>query len=68
MTTRARDGKRLNCRAGGIAHCRNSRRNSASGVGDGRWIGGKARRRSSAGIECAQLLLQVEGEVEGQQK
>ena len=26
MTTRARDGSRLNCLAGGIAHCRRSRR------------------------------------------
>ena len=25
ITTRARDGSRLNCRAGGIAHCRSSR-------------------------------------------
>ena len=25
VTTRARDGRRLNCRAGGIAHCRRSR-------------------------------------------
>ena len=68
MTTRARDGSRLNWRAGGIAHCRSSRLQQrdvapAATAASRPTLGGNG----AAGFERAQLLLELEREVEGQQ-
>ncbi len=68
VTTRARDGNRLNCRAGGIAHWRSSRFSSVMYWRRARRIAADARRHVAARFERAQLLLDLEREIEREEE